>query len=68
MKNAGKNKDTIPITSISNLPIPISDNVKANALIIFTFITSFEVYNSLKIEFELSFKVKVHLILIAKYI
>ena len=35
MNNIGNNKDTIPITNISNFPIPISDNVKAKILIIF---------------------------------
>ena len=29
MNNVGKNKHTIPITNISNFPIPISENVKA---------------------------------------
>ena len=38
MNNIGNNKETIPITSISNFPIPISDNVRAKILIIFMII------------------------------
>ena len=34
MNNIGNIKDTIPITNISNFPIPIWDNVKAKIAII----------------------------------
>ncbi len=47
MNNVGNNKDTIPITIISNFPMPISDNVKAKVSIIFILLTVFLINNSL---------------------
>ena len=46
MNNVGNNIDTIPITNISNFPIPISENVKAKNLIIYKYITSLVNYTS----------------------
>ena len=45
MNNIGNIKDTIPITKISNFPIPICDNVKAKILNIFYYKTSHEINN-----------------------
>ena len=45
MNNIGNIKDTIPITKISNFPIPIWDNVKAKISIIFDYNTSLEINN-----------------------
>ena len=47
MNNVGNNKDTIPITMISNFPMPISVSVKAKVFIIFYYIKSFMINNSL---------------------
>ena len=41
MNKVGKIKHTIPITNISNFPIPISVNVKAKVSIIFSFYYEF---------------------------
>ena len=45
MNNIGNIKDTIPITNISNFPIPIWDNVKAKITIILGYIISLVIDN-----------------------
>ena len=56
MNNVENNNDAIPITSISNLPIPISVNVKAKYLVInVDCVISFVTNYILVVEFGSSF-------------